>query len=335
MNALMDDTLKEKISKRGYAYRCRKCHIFKGEKRYVETHIYKFHVALDEVPYYCSLCHFMAKTEKEVTKHTRGYKPHKQAEERLVEEGKPVPDSSVYIHRNNVPIEIGDEYMEKMSLEESQLVWISRMKTSATATATATATTSATASATVPDDDIAQLPELTATCNEQEVPELPALLKPPETVTIPVGPVLSLPDIDLPETTEGQEYDILQNILADENVKAAEEFPEEEEPRTRSTDSVPSTTNEILLQILGCLKDLKKETESNGRLLTMLNTGLRKNTMAMDALTSSMRANERNDRNERWRASPCYRRPQSVVTIPRRRTETKRRKSPVRKLSRK
>ena len=276
----------------------------------------------------------MAKTEKEVTKHTRGYKPHKEAEERLVEEGKPVPDSSVYIHRNNVPIEIGDEFMEKLSLEESQLVWIRRMKTAATATTSATATATATVTATVPYDDIAQLPELTATCNEQEVPELPTLLKSPETVTVPVLPVLSLPDIDLPETTEGQEYDILQNILADENVKAAEEFPEEEEPRTGS-DSVPSTTNEILLQILGCLKDLKKETESNGRLLTMLNTGLRKNTMAMDALTSGIRAQERNDRNERWRASPYYRRPQSVVTIPRRRTETKRRKSPARKLSRK
>ena len=141
----MDSRLKEKMSKRGYAYRCPKCDVFKGEKRYVKAHIYKYHVALD-VPFYCSLCHFIAKTEREVTKHTKGYKPHKEAEKRLREEGKPVGDPTVYIHKNNVPIELGGDYLERLSFEESQLIWISSVKTAATATSSTS-------------DDITQLPE--------------------------------------------------------------------------------------------------------------------------------------------------------------------------------
>ena len=38
---------------------------YEGERRYVEAHYFKYHKALDAVPFYCRLCHSMSKTERE------------------------------------------------------------------------------------------------------------------------------------------------------------------------------------------------------------------------------------------------------------------------------
>jgi hypothetical protein len=45
---------KLKLSKRRYAYECTKCESkFRGEKRRVRDHVYKYHLALDGKPFYC------------------------------------------------------------------------------------------------------------------------------------------------------------------------------------------------------------------------------------------------------------------------------------------
>ena len=61
---------RDKLDKRGYVYQCRGCNKYEGERRYVEAHYFKSHTALDVVPFYCSLCHFMGKTEREVIRQT-------------------------------------------------------------------------------------------------------------------------------------------------------------------------------------------------------------------------------------------------------------------------
>jgi hypothetical protein len=85
----------------------------------VEAHYFKYHTALDKVPYYCSLCHFIG---------TKGYKPYKVAEENLKKQGKEAEPLSTYIHKNINPLQIGDAHIQKLSWEESQKIWQERTK---------------------------------------------------------------------------------------------------------------------------------------------------------------------------------------------------------------
>lgn len=305
MNSLLSAEMRAKVMKRGLAYECIKCGpAFRGEKRYVRAHIYKYHVSLDEVPFYCRLCHYMSDSEKDLIKHTKGYKPHRLAEEHLKAEGR-TPDSN-YIHKNPNPVELGEVHLRKLSPEDSQLVWLARIKEAGPQQATEEQDSAV--------DSMEVDPQPTSE-EEQAVPD--PLCKMPEPLREKESevPVISLPDIVLPETTEEEEDDLLAGILRDESIQAAEEFPEEEVQVTAGAG--------ILSQILQCMQDIRKEAIQTNQLLTVLNTGIRKNTMMMDELASSIRAQERRIRDQRERASP-YWRPRSVVTIPKKRAGARR-----------
>ena len=42
---------RDKLDKRGYVYQCRGCNKYEGERRYDEAHYFKYHTALDAVPF--------------------------------------------------------------------------------------------------------------------------------------------------------------------------------------------------------------------------------------------------------------------------------------------
>ena len=186
---------RDKIEKRGFAYRCAKCKNYEGERRYVEAHYYKYHTTLDSVPYYCSLCHFMGKTERELLKHLKGYRPHKQAIEELERRNATISPQESYIHKNANPVKVDDSCLLKLSLEESRRVWLGRQKN--------------------PGE-----PEQT---EDQADPlkEVPAALAQPE----PTVPSPVLPPIELP--LEAEEYDVLQDILDSDEGSKINRFKEE------------------------------------------------------------------------------------------------------------
>ncbi|KAK3103074.1 hypothetical protein FSP39_016264 [Pinctada imbricata] len=189
---------RDKIEKRGHAYRCLGCNKYEGEKRYVEAHYYKYHAALDSVPFYCSLCHFMGKTLRELEKHVKGYKPHKTAVENMVKEGRQPAETAQYIHKNDNPLQLGEGHLLMLSLEESRKVWTARQKVQSTSDPTAS-------------DPLKEVPE-------------PLKEKEP-TVEMP-----TLPEIDLPEQ-EPMEYDLLEEILggSDKEAKRFQDDSREEE----------------------------------------------------------------------------------------------------------
>lgn len=119
-----------KNEKRGFAYQCQGCHKYEGETRYVEAHYYKYHAALDSVPFYCSLCYFMGKTEREVLRHIKGHRPHKLAEENLILQGKKAEDILKYVQKNEDPLQLTELHVKKLTWEESQQIWMNRAKKS-------------------------------------------------------------------------------------------------------------------------------------------------------------------------------------------------------------
>jgi hypothetical protein len=66
------------MTSRGRAYKCLRCNSFTGERSKVVSHFYKHHISLEEAPFYCTLCLFRTERQRELTRHVRGFIPHKQ-----------------------------------------------------------------------------------------------------------------------------------------------------------------------------------------------------------------------------------------------------------------
>lgn len=121
--------LSRELLKRGRAYRCLLRHKQVGEKRYIISHIYKYHVPLDAIPYYCSLCHFQTDDEDKLDDHVKNYAKHREAREALLKAGKRPEDDHVYLHKNRDGVRATEDmHFEKLSKEESMKIWAERMK---------------------------------------------------------------------------------------------------------------------------------------------------------------------------------------------------------------
>jgi hypothetical protein len=308
MDSIIPADLKLKLAKRGYAYECIKCEEkFRGEKRRVRAHVYKYHLALDEVPFYCSLCHYMTDCERDIVRHVKGYKRHQAMVDDLRAEGKEIAAS--YTHCNPKPKAIGEDYIRQLSAEESQLVWLSRLRAAGPVGDSAGGPVDR--EEPVDQEDLAPS-QSTVEEEQQVVPSLDPLLLLPEALVEPAGvvPVISLPDIDLPPLCESQELDILADILGDETEsrQIEDEFPEDTITTAESPEEAQVAAGAgILSQILACMQDIKTEAKMTNCLLTTLNTAIRKNYMAIDELSSSIRAKERYERNRDARPSPYSR----------------------------
>ena len=106
----------EKVDKRGYAYECLQYGRYQVERRYVEAHIYKVHLSPSEVPFYCSMCNFISRTEKDLNRHMKGYKPHKDAVAALTRQGLAIPDTSSIFVSNSNHRPIDGTLMQRLSL---------------------------------------------------------------------------------------------------------------------------------------------------------------------------------------------------------------------------
>ena len=99
-----------------------------GEKRYVISHFYKYHLPLDRVPFYCLLCHFICVEEGKLKERAMKYSKHLEAIESIKKSGKE-PHESTYRNRNYNPVNVqeGQHYV-KLSRVESRQVWAERYR---------------------------------------------------------------------------------------------------------------------------------------------------------------------------------------------------------------
>ena len=93
--------------KRGRAYQCLDCEKpmvpYIGERRQVIAHLYKYHVSLDRVPFYCSLCHFLTAEKDKLTAHVKNYTKHVDAVKALERSGRPMDNFLKSQFKSSVP----------------------------------------------------------------------------------------------------------------------------------------------------------------------------------------------------------------------------------------
>ncbi|MES9883262.1 MAG: hypothetical protein ABW185_20550, partial [Sedimenticola sp.] len=120
-------TVKSLVNMRGRAYRCRLCPVVNplvGEKSRVESHIYKNHVPLEKVPYYCKLCTFRCTKQEDLENHVLTFRMHR------VRARPDVPDET-WLVQSDDPYILGPNDMEQLSVADSEVVWRSRSRATA------------------------------------------------------------------------------------------------------------------------------------------------------------------------------------------------------------
>ncbi|KAL3864534.1 hypothetical protein ACJMK2_006208 [Sinanodonta woodiana] len=122
-------SVKSLTNTRGRAYRCRRCpaeDAIIGEKSKVVNHIYKKHIekhiALDQAPFYCSLCTFKCQYQHDLERHVRYYSAHREKANLLREMGCHVNEEA-NLFQNLHPYLPGDSDMEVLGHEDSEQIW--------------------------------------------------------------------------------------------------------------------------------------------------------------------------------------------------------------------
>lgn len=88
-------------------YQCLSCEEpmikYIDERRQAIAHLYRYSIPLDQMPDYCSLCHFLTAVEDKLTAHVKGYSKHVDAAKALEKSGVPqenfLRDNPNPIHR--------------------------------------------------------------------------------------------------------------------------------------------------------------------------------------------------------------------------------------------
>jgi hypothetical protein len=164
----------------------------------------------EEVPFYCRLCQYNSRTERDLNRHVKGYRPHKMAVDQLAKEGKPIPEVADYLVRNDHPLVIDGTLMQRLSEADSKRVWSARVQGVTVSTKEALETMA--------------LKKEAAIVTKEGVAE-----------TCQIGPIISIlePDApplsnnDLPLLDDEAEYDLLKDILADDSTEFDDMQPEE------------------------------------------------------------------------------------------------------------
>ena len=117
---------------RGRCYRCLRCigNPYEGEKSKVEVHIYKKHVALDQVPYFCNICKFVSLSQSELEKHILGnnYPTHKAVVDNMRLKGQEVNETeSLLMNLTYYKLVLEIDYT-RLSKEESEKIFSSRCR---------------------------------------------------------------------------------------------------------------------------------------------------------------------------------------------------------------
>lgn len=86
--------------RRDVSYKCIICGKYEGQKTRVIAHIYKYHIPLDSVRFYCSLCDFRTEQKDKLLKHVKCYSRHEDIRNNLIKRAiEPKPDNA-YLKRN-------------------------------------------------------------------------------------------------------------------------------------------------------------------------------------------------------------------------------------------
>ena len=117
-----------KIKRYGRAYQCIHClertgKVYVDVKKRVEEHIAKQHLAQDDMPYICTLCHFRCATLKQQLSHVTGYSRHVSAAQ---EAG--ITEHTQFMEHN--PYVFTDKDYKQFTQQESVAYFTSRAKNS-------------------------------------------------------------------------------------------------------------------------------------------------------------------------------------------------------------
>lgn len=110
--------------RRDVSYRCIICGTYDGQKKHVIAHIYKYHVPLDSVRFYCSLCDFRTEQKAKLLKHVKCYSRHEVVRNYMVKRGIKPKQDNAYLHRNKkFTLVLEGTHFEKISKEKFQTVF--------------------------------------------------------------------------------------------------------------------------------------------------------------------------------------------------------------------
>ena len=110
----------EMAGHRGRVYECIECG-FREERSRVSSHVYKYHVPLSRVSFYCTLCAFRYVTNSQLKRHVVHYEPHVSRVRRF----GPGACQNV-LKRSDDPVLIGDHNVRLLTLAESVDHWDDR-----------------------------------------------------------------------------------------------------------------------------------------------------------------------------------------------------------------
>ena len=91
--------MEKKAKHKGRAYSCVRCSrtgkSYTDVKSRVENHIYKYHPALDQFPFYCTLCLFRSSEKTPLQQHVHTYNRHRQEARKMG-----ITDSTPYLQES-------------------------------------------------------------------------------------------------------------------------------------------------------------------------------------------------------------------------------------------
>ena len=198
---------------RGRSHSCKFC-FYKGELRKVNEHVQLTHISEDRHQYFCLLCTFIGKSERELDRHIMHYAKHKQIREKLEMSSEFTAEEDYRVVRKDPATywQLDSKRdCTQLSMLDSQQLWGSRMHPKSNFTDITTEV------GPVPSTDTSSLLVFVAASVDVSPlgpVALPTPLKsPPCTLERAV-----LPDIAFPPPGEGEiEEDILEQILPEEN----------------------------------------------------------------------------------------------------------------------
>lgn len=74
---------------------------YEGQKKHVMAIIYKYHIPLESVRFYCSLCDFRTEQKGKLLKHVKCYSRHEEIRNNMIKRGIEPKHDNMYLKRNN------------------------------------------------------------------------------------------------------------------------------------------------------------------------------------------------------------------------------------------
>lgn len=115
---------------RGRAFQCLRCSKDKpyiNEKLKVISHVYKHHIALQEAPFYCTLCLFRCQKWQQLKQHVKGFAPHIFRVKAIHDRGE-VHEEAKHLKKSEKPYQVGEADMCRLETEQSTKIWQERKK---------------------------------------------------------------------------------------------------------------------------------------------------------------------------------------------------------------